>query len=151
MAGEAAEVAGETGPHSAMLASRLLRPVDPAQYGPPVPESLAPIFRVADGYAAAEWYARLGFAVIGEHRFAPDLPLYLFLQRGESVFLHLSEHTGDARPDTLVYLSVDDVDAVAQEFGVPVTTEPWGREVELTDPDGNRLRVGVPAPAEPPA
>jgi hypothetical protein len=114
-----------------------------------VPESIAPIFRVADGHAAAGWYARLGFAVTGEHRFAPDLPLYLFLRRGADVFIHLSEHTGDARPDTLVYLVVDDLDAVAAEFGTPVTTQPWGREVELTDPDGNRWRVGGPAPAEP--
>ena len=30
-----------------------------------------------------------------------------------------------------------------------VTTQPWGREVELTDPDGNRLRVAGPAPAGP--
>ena len=105
-----------------------------------------PIFRVADARAAARWYERLGFAVTGEHRFAPQLPLYLFLRRGEDVWLHLSEHTGDSRPDTLVYLYVDDIDAVATEFGVPVATQPWAREVELTDPDGNRLRVGqVPA------
>jgi predicted enzyme related to lactoylglutathione lyase len=113
-----------------------------------VPESISPIFRVADGRVSAEWYARLGFTVTGEHRFAPDLPLYLFLERGDSVFLHLSEHTGDARPGTLVYLYVDDVDAVAEEFGVRVTTQPWGREVELTDPDGNRLRVGGPGSVE---
>lgn len=109
-------------------------------------ETIVPILRVADGHAAADWYARLGFAVVGEHRFAPDLPLYLFLRRGADVFLHLSEHTGDARPGTLVYLYVDDVDAVAEEFAVAVETQPWAREVELVDPDGNRLRVGqVPA------
>ena len=101
-----------------------------------------PIFRVADAREAAGWYERLGFAVVGEHRFAPDLPLYLFLRRGDGVWLHLSEHTGDATPGTLVYLYVDDVDAVSAEFGVPVSTQPWAREVELTDPDGNRLRVG---------
>jgi catechol 2,3-dioxygenase-like lactoylglutathione lyase family enzyme len=107
-----------------------------------VAEAIVPIFRVADGQAAAEWYARLGFTTIGEHRFAPDLPLYVYLQRGAGVFLHLSEHEGDARPDTLVYLYVDDVDTVAAEFGVEVRTQPWAREVELVDPDGNRLRVG---------
>lgn len=104
-------------------------------------ERMAPIFRVADGTAAARWYERLGFTVAGEHRFTPDLPLYVFLERGE-IHLHLSEHTGDARPDTLVYLTVDDLDAVAAEFDVPVRVQPWGRELELTDPDGNRLRVG---------
>ncbi len=101
-----------------------------------------PIFRVADGVRTAEWYARLGFRVVGEHRFAPTLPLYLFLERN-GVELHLSEHTGDATPGTLVYFWVDDVDAIAAEFAADVSEEPWGREVELTDPDGNRLRIAT--------
>ena len=105
-------------------------------------EKIVPIFRVADGYAAAEWYRRLGFEVVQEHRFAPDLPLYLFLQRGEER-LHLSEHRGDANPGSLVYLYVDDVDAIADEFGATITLQPWAREVALTDPDGNRLRIGT--------
>jgi hypothetical protein len=105
-------------------------------------EELVPIFRVADGYAAAEWYRRLGFAVVGEHRFTPELPLYLFLRRGDQ-HLHLSEHAGDARPGSLVYLYVDDVDAVAAEFGVEIVDQPWAREIQLTDADGNRLRVGT--------
>jgi hypothetical protein len=132
-----------TGAHPPMVAAAAAPPVDPCCTFAAVTESLVPIFRVADGRAAADWYARLGFAVIGEHRFEPDLPLYLFLRRGDDVYLHLSEHTGDARPGTLVYLYVDDVDAVAAEFGVQVHAEPWAREVELTDPDGNRLRVGT--------
>ncbi len=103
-------------------------------------EELIPIFRVTDGYVTAEWYARLGFRIVGEHRFAPDLPLYLFLERN-GISLHLSEHTGDARPGTLVYFWVDDVDVIAAEFGVEVHDQPWGREIKLTDPDGNRLRI----------
>ncbi len=106
-------------------------------------EQMAPIFRVSDAAATARWYARMGFEVVGEHRFAPDLPLYLFLKR-RSVELHLSEHTGDATPGSLVYFWVDDVDAVASEFGSEVSAQPWGREIELTDPDGNRLRVATP-------
>ncbi|WP_226485677.1 hypothetical protein [Streptomyces parvulus] len=51
-------------------------------------------------------------------------------------------YEGDARPDTLVYLRVADLDAVAAEFGLVPQEEPWGRELALTDPDGNRLRVG---------
>ncbi len=104
-------------------------------------EEIIPIFHVKDGYKAAEWYKRLGFQIEGEHRFAPGLPLYLFLARGE-VHLHLSEHEGDARPNTLVYFYVQDVDVIAAEFGVEVTRQPWAREVALTDPDGNRLRIG---------
>jgi len=105
-------------------------------------EALIPIFRVSDGYETAKWYARLGFSVVGEHRFAPELPLYLFLERN-GVQLHLSEHTGDATPGTLVYFWVDDVDSVASEFDGEVQEQPWGRELELVDPDGNRLRVAT--------
>ncbi|MBT5707452.1 MAG: VOC family protein [Verrucomicrobia bacterium] len=106
-----------------------------------MPEELIPIFHVKDGYEAAKWYARLGFEIEGEHRFAPSLPLYLFIRRG-TVRLHLSEHKGDARPGTLVYFYVHDVDSVATEFGVDTEQQPWAREVKLTDPDGNRLRIG---------
>lgn len=105
-------------------------------------EEIVPIMRVADGLATAKWYARLGFEVVGEHRFGSEFPLYLFLERGV-VHVHLSEHTGDAAPNTLVYLWVDDVDAVGEEFGVEVAEQSWAQEVELTDPDGNRLRVAT--------
>lgn len=106
-----------------------------------MPEELIPIFHVKDGYESAKWYARLGFEIEGEHRFAPTLPLYLFIKRG-NVRLHLSEHKGDARPGTLVYFYVHDVDVIAQEFDSKIETQPWAREVRLTDPDGNRLRIG---------
>lgn len=102
---------------------------------------MVPVFWVTNAQATAEWYARMGFQVLGEHRFTPALPLYLFLER-EGVHLHLSEHTGDATPNTLVYFWVDDVDQIAAEYGVEVSEQPWAREIELTDPDGNRLRVG---------
>ena len=104
-------------------------------------EEIVPILHVTDGYETAKWYARLGFNVEGEHRFAPDLPLYLFLKRGD-IHLHLSEHKGDARPNTLIYFYVQDVDVIAAECGVKVKEQPWAREVALTDPDGNRLRIG---------
>ena len=67
---------------------------------------------------------------MGEHRFAEGLPLYLFLRRGD-IHLHLSEHLGDARPGTLVYFYVDDVDSIANEFGVEVVDQPWAREIQL--------------------
>jgi catechol 2,3-dioxygenase-like lactoylglutathione lyase family enzyme len=112
-----------------------------------VVEEMVPVFRVVDAVTAAQWYRRLGFEIVGEHRFGPDLPLYLFLERNQ-VRLHLSEHTGDAPPNSLVYFWVDDVDSVAAEFGVEVGDEPWAREIQLVDPDGNRLRVGTaPKPA----
>jgi catechol 2,3-dioxygenase-like lactoylglutathione lyase family enzyme len=104
-------------------------------------EELIPIFHVADAMRTAAWYARLDFEIEGEHRFAPTLPLYLFLRRGD-VRLHLSEHKGDARPGALVYFWVDEVDGIAAEFGVEVVQQPWARQVDLQDPDGNRLRIG---------
>jgi Glyoxalase superfamily protein len=110
-------------------------------------EELVPIFRAADGLALASWYARIGFELIGEHRFAPGLPLYAFLRRGD-VHLHLSEHTGDAPYHSVAYFYVDDVDTIAAEFGVEVDSQPWAREIQLTDPDGNRIRIGTVHPAE---
>jgi catechol 2,3-dioxygenase-like lactoylglutathione lyase family enzyme len=106
-------------------------------------EHLAPVLRVADAGAAVEWYRRLGFEKQWEHRFAPDLPRYVGIARGPAE-IHLSEHAGDARPGTLVYLYVDDVDAVARACGVTDIDEmEWGRDFEVADPDGNRIRVGT--------
>jgi hypothetical protein len=55
--------------------------------------------------------------------------------------LFLSEHRGDARPDTPAGLCVKDIDAVVAEFGRPLGQSPYGCEFELCDPDGNRLRI----------
>lgn len=113
--------------------------------GGAVKESVAPIMRITDVDRAVEWYQRLGFGKAGEHRFEPDMPAYVFIARGD-VWLHLSQHEGDARPGTLVYLLVEDVDAIANDFGVEVEDNPWGRDIVLRDPDGNRLRIGSPRP-----
>ncbi len=108
-------------------------------------EQLVPILKVADTARATDWYARLGFVKEFENRYSEEFPGYAGLARGE-VCLHLSEHAGDATPDTLLYFWVDDVDAVAVEFGAEVIEQDWAREVHLTDPDGNRLRVGTHKP-----
>jgi catechol 2,3-dioxygenase-like lactoylglutathione lyase family enzyme len=107
-------------------------------------EQAIPILRVQDAARAVQWYGRLGFTQQWMHRFEPGFPAFVEIARGQ-VRLFLSEHTGDARPDTLVYLRVTDVDAIAEEFGTPIKEPPWAREIELRDPDGNRLRVGTPA------
>ena len=112
------------------------------RYGPIMAEVMVPIFRAANAKETAKWYQRWGFEITGEHRFAPGLPLYLFLERNGAQ-LHLSEHTGDANPGTLVYFWVDDVESIAAEFGAVVHDQPWAREIQLTDPDGNRLRVAT--------
>lgn len=106
-------------------------------------EQVIPILRTADAATSVQWYERIGFVKESEHRFAEDLPAFVAVVRGP-IKLFLSEHAGDASPDTLVYLRVDDVDAIAGEFGVEVESAPWAREIELCDPDGNRLRIGTP-------
>jgi mannose-6-phosphate isomerase-like protein (cupin superfamily) len=107
-----------------------------------VRESVAPIFRVADAETAVSWYAKLGFRKVSEHRFKPELSAYVIIAR-DDVWLHLSEHTGDAKPGVLAYLWVEDVDSMAADFGVEIDDNPWGRDIELRDPDGNRLRIGT--------
>ncbi len=106
-----------------------------------LPEEIVPILHVKNAGKSAEWYARLGFHVQGEHKFEAGLTIYMFLERGD-VHLHLSEHKGDARRDTLLYFYVHDVDSLATDFRCKVVQEPWAREIALTDPDGNRLRIG---------
>lgn len=105
-------------------------------------EQLVPILKVSSAEAAVDWYARLGFSKEFERRYSEDFPAYVGLTKG-SVGLHLSEHPGDATPDTLMYFWVDDVDALAKEFDVDVVEADTVRELALTDPDGNRLRVGA--------
>jgi len=105
-----------------------------------------PVLRVYDAPSAAAWYGRLGYEKEWEHRFGPTFPAFLSITRHGAARLFLSEHHGDAPAGTLVYLQVADVDAVAAEFGVEVLVQPWAREVHLTDPDGNRVRIGAPIP-----
>jgi catechol 2,3-dioxygenase-like lactoylglutathione lyase family enzyme len=109
----------------------------------PEPEEAIPVLRVADAGAAVSWYERLGYAKEWEHRFEPSFPAFVSVARDGQARLFLSEHRGDARPDTLVCLRVSDLDTVAREFDTPVHEQPWGREVHLSDPDGNRLRIGT--------
>ena len=104
---------------------------------------VVPILRVSEVARAVEWYRRLGFVQVFEHRFEPHLPAYVGIRR-EGAQIHLSEHSGDANPHGLVYIWVSDIDAIAVEFGAAVDDEPWAREVSLADPDGNRLRVAEP-------
>lgn len=98
---------------------------------------------VAEAARAVEWYERLGFSVEWEHQFEPGFPLFVSVSRGP-VRLYLSEHMGDARPDTLIHLFVSDIDAVSAEFGIAIDEDGLaGRQCNLADPDGNRLRLAT--------
>jgi catechol 2,3-dioxygenase-like lactoylglutathione lyase family enzyme len=102
-----------------------------------------PVLRVSDAEAAVKWYERLGFTVEWRAPLEPDMPLSLGLARSSTARLHLSEPTGDARRGTLVYLHVPDVDEMAAACGITdIDQMPWGRDFEVQDLDGNRIRVG---------
>jgi hypothetical protein len=106
-------------------------------------EEVVPVLYVENAGRAVAWHERLGFEKQWEHRFEPGFPWFVSVARG-NVHLYLSEHTGDARSNTLVHLYVGDVDAVSREFGIPVDEKGLaGRECDLEDPDGNRLRVAT--------
>ena len=108
-----------------------------------VDEEVVPVLYVEDAARAVEWYARLGFAKEWEHQFEPGFPLFVSVARGQ-VRLYLSEHKGDAPPNTLIHLYVNDIDRVAEEFGLTVDEAGLaGRECDFEDLDGNRLRVAT--------
>jgi catechol 2,3-dioxygenase-like lactoylglutathione lyase family enzyme len=107
-------------------------------------EQVIPVLFVEDAARAVAWYERLGFHQEWQHQFEPGFPLFVSVARGP-MRLYLSEHKGDARPNTLIHLNVKDIEAVSAEFGLPVDEEGLaGRECDLEDPDGNRLRVATP-------
>lgn len=106
-----------------------------------------PILRSFDEARARAFYIDyLGFREDWAHRFAADLPLYLQLSRDGCV-LHLSEHHGDCCPGAALRIACDDLDGLLRElrakeqgFARPaIETQPWGRELSLRDPFGNRL------------
>ncbi|MEQ9123023.1 MAG: glyoxalase superfamily protein [Alphaproteobacteria bacterium] len=117
-----------------------------------------PILRSFDEAAARAFYLDfLGFTVEFEHRFAPDLPLYMAIRLGDCA-IHLSEHYGDASPGARLRIPTADVAALAETLaarrsrharpGAPVA-QPWGDlELTLADPFGNRLTFFTPGAAE---
>ena len=83
-----------------------------------VEEEVVPVLYVDDAARAVAWYERLGFRKEWEHQFEPGFPWFVSVARGH-VRLYLSEHKGDARPNTLIHLYVTDIDAVSKSSGLP--------------------------------
>jgi catechol 2,3-dioxygenase-like lactoylglutathione lyase family enzyme len=107
-----------------------------------------PILRIFDDAKAREFYcAFLGFDIVFEHRFGPDMPLYMEVARA-GLRLHLSEHHGDATPGSTTFVPMTGVHAFQRElaakdyrYGRPgVEREPWGDVLQVHDPFGNRIR-----------
>jgi len=106
-----------------------------------------PILRIFDEAKARAFYLDfLGFREDWAHRFAANLPLYLQVARDGCV-LHLSEHHGDCCPGAALRIATADLDGLqaalaAKDYGYArpgIETMPWGREMSVTDPFGNRL------------
>jgi peptide-methionine (S)-S-oxide reductase len=117
---------------------------EPLGVGAPVP-----VLRMFDEAAAREFYVDyLRFDVQWEHRFEPDLPLYMRIRRGSAV-LDLSEHHGDGTPGSVVWIPIVDADAFHADLGTRPHRRlrpgidrdaPGGPTIQLTDPSGNELR-----------
>lgn len=120
------------------------------------PPTVIPILRTFPGGEAQRFYCDfLGFTIDWEHRFAPGLPLYLQVSRGDCV-LHLSEHHGDATPGAAVRIEVDDVAALQRQWlasevyplRIGLDRQPWGDDLTMPDPFGNRLIFHTPRRSE---
>ncbi len=108
-----------------------------------------PILRSFDEAKAREFYLDyLGFTVDFEHRFAPDLPLYMGISRA-GLTLHISEHHGDATPGAAVFIEMTglrDFHAELQQkdyrsLRPSIEDAPWNAwAMDLIDPFGNTLR-----------
>jgi len=83
-------------------------------------EDALPVLSVADAAQSPAWYIRLGYAQEWEHRFEPTFPAFASIARNETSRFSLSEHRGDAKPNTLVSIRAHDLDVIAREFNVKV-------------------------------
>jgi uncharacterized glyoxalase superfamily protein PhnB len=109
---------------------------------------ITPILRSFDEAKAREFYVDfLGFKVDWEHRFEPDLPLYMQISKDDCV-IHLTGHFGDCSPGAHLRIETDGVDDYQQELlakkykhSRPCSEDtPWGtREMTIADPFGNSL------------
>ncbi|MET0859154.1 MAG: glyoxalase superfamily protein [Telluria sp.] len=107
-----------------------------------------PVLRSFSEEKTREFYVDfMGFTVNWEHRFEPDTPLYMELQRS-AMLLHLSEHFGDAAPGATVFIRIDDIAALHAELNARnyrharpmIVQQDWGPVMQIDDPFGNRLR-----------
>lgn len=114
------------------------------------PEFSAPIpmLRMFDAEKAEAFYLGfLGFKLDWEHRFSADAPLYRQISRG-GLILHLSEHHGDGSPGAVVFAPIEGIEAYHAEISAKgyrfmrpgIETVDWGREMQVWDPSGNRIR-----------
>lgn len=116
---------------------------DRARLGAPVP-----LLRMFDASASYDFYVDyLGFTIEWEHRFEPDLPLYTRITRDDAT-IDLTEHHGDGTPGTVVWIPVEDVEALHRELSAKrhprsrpgIERDDEGAVMTVWDPSGNSLR-----------
>lgn len=125
-------------------------PVEPSVSAPamsPTAPTTVPILRTFPGEEARRFYLDfLGFRLDWEHRFAEGMPLYQQVSR-EGCVLHLSEHHGDATPGSAVRIETADVRTLQRELvespvyplRIGLSEQPWGDDLVMPDPFGNRI------------
>ena len=107
-----------------------------------------PTLRMFDIVKAREFYVNfLGFKVDFEHRFEPDLPLFMQLSLGD-VVVYLSEHHGDCSPGSKIVIETTGLAAyhaalMAKKYGYArpgQEKQPWGAiTMTITDLFFNRI------------
>lgn len=106
-----------------------------------------PVIRSFDEAKADEFYIKyLGFRGDWEHRHAAHLPLYRQISRS-GCLLHVSEHHGDATPGAGCFVPIQQLEQLHAELQAKnysnmnpgIETVPWGLQMTVTDPFGNRL------------
>ena len=108
-------------------------------------KGVIPLFRIFDEKKAKEFYCEfLEFKVDWEHRYEPDLPLYMQVSNGDFV-LHLTEHYGDCSPGSAVRVEVENIGNLHQtliakkyRYSRP-GLDHNGNEICIKDPFGNQI------------
>ena len=107
-----------------------------------------PILRIFDEAKARDFYLGfLGMHLDWEARFTPEAPLYAQISRA-GLILHLSEHHGDSTTGSTVFVSTENLRAYHAElaakpyrfYNPTIEQMPWGLQMSVTDPFGNRIR-----------
>ena len=104
-------------------------------------EALAVVLRVANIDSALAWYQRLGFNMEYEHSSGPALNQTMAAIKRGKLALILSDREEAGGTGALLYMRVADIAPVASEFDVTPESLFGAQQVELHDPDGNRIRV----------
>src|ERR1700730_10066721 len=107
-----------------------------------------PTLRIFDSAKAREFYIEfLGFKIDFEHRFEPDLPLFMQISLGD-IALYLSEHYGDCSPGAKIVVETTglaayhaDLAARNYDYAHPgLVDQPWGTTtMTIADPFYNHI------------